>query len=229
MALWRHAYVWGATRNANCLRRGAQVRGPRALVGLHSAAAGNVLEAQFAEGGFDERWRYCFDHELYVRLLLAGHKCEHLPVLLAAYRLHASSKTVAEGNLFDREFDQIADIYEPKLDGGGRRWCAATRLLRQSFAASREGQRLTAGKRLAAMRYASIPRVLRAETFGDAFGNCFAARRRQGNPDEFENPGASCVTPAVNPVSDYLRVLVPQTVSCVVSRQILTAELGTAN
>ena len=99
-------------------------------------------------GGFDERWRYCFDHELYVRLLLAGHQCDHLPVLLAAYRLHESSKTVAEGNLFDREFDQIADIYEPRLDGSGRRWCAATRLLRQSFAASGEGNRFNAAKNL---------------------------------------------------------------------------------
>lgn len=98
--------------------------------------------------GFDERWRYCFDHELYVRLLLAGHQCDHLSVLLAAYRLHESSKTVAEGNLFDREFDQIADIYEPKLNGSGRRWCGATRLLRQSFAKSGEGKRFSAAKDL---------------------------------------------------------------------------------
>ena len=100
------------------------------------------------ECGFDERWRYCFDHELYVRLLLAGHRCDHLPRTLAAYRLHASSKTVAEGGLFDREFDQIAEIYEPKLAGGDRRWCAATRLLRQSYAASATGERLSAAKNL---------------------------------------------------------------------------------
>ena len=67
--------------------------------------------------GFDERWRYCFDHELYVRLLLAGHACHHLPVTLAAYRLHPASKTVAEGALFDSEFDQIAEIYAPALEG----------------------------------------------------------------------------------------------------------------
>jgi glycosyltransferase involved in cell wall biosynthesis len=91
--------------------------------------------------GFDERWRYCFDHELYVRLLLEGHACEHLPRTVAAYRLHATSKTVAEGDLFDREFDEIADIYEPRLAGAGRRWCAATRHLRHSFAASRAGNR----------------------------------------------------------------------------------------
>lgn len=91
--------------------------------------------------GFDERWRYCFDHELYVRLLLEGRACEHLPRTLAAYRLHAASKTVAEGDLFDREFDEIADIYEPRLEGAGRRWCAATRHLRHSCAASRAGNR----------------------------------------------------------------------------------------
>jgi glycosyltransferase involved in cell wall biosynthesis len=99
-------------------------------------------------GGFDERWRYCFDHELYVRLLLAGHRCDHLARTLAAYRLHESSKTVAEGDLFDREFDEIAEIFEPRLEGSDRRWCAATRLLRQSFAASRAGERLSATKNL---------------------------------------------------------------------------------
>src|SRR5450432_2717084 len=67
--------------------------------------------------GFQEQWRYCFDHELYVRLLLGGHKCEHLSATLAAYRLHPDSKTVAEGNLFDREFDAIADIHEKQLEG----------------------------------------------------------------------------------------------------------------
>ncbi len=98
--------------------------------------------------GFDERWRYCFDHELYVRLLINGHKCKHLPAALAAYRLHSSSKTVAEGDLFDSEFDQIAELYEAKLQGGDRRWCAATRLLRQSFGASRAGDRGNAAKDL---------------------------------------------------------------------------------
>jgi hypothetical protein len=102
---------------------------------------GMFWKRELLREGFDERWRYCFDHELYVRLLLAGHECHHLPVTLAAYRLHPESKTVAEGGLFDSEFDQIAEIYEPRLSGSGRRWCAATRLLRQSYAASRAGSR----------------------------------------------------------------------------------------
>jgi glycosyltransferase involved in cell wall biosynthesis len=98
--------------------------------------------------GFAERWRYCFDHELYVRLLLAGHACEYLSLPVAAYRLHAKSKTVAEGTLFDREFDEITEIYLNQLHGADRRWCAATQGLRLSFAASRAGDRRLAANKL---------------------------------------------------------------------------------
>jgi glycosyltransferase involved in cell wall biosynthesis len=109
---------------------------------------GMFWKRELLREGFDDRWRYCFDHELYVRLLLAGHECHHLPATLAAYRHHPNSKTVAEGELFDREFDQIAQMYEPRLSGSGRRWCAATRLLRESFAASRGGRRRAAASNL---------------------------------------------------------------------------------
>lgn len=109
---------------------------------------GMFWKRELLREGFADCWRYCFDHELYVRLLLAGHECHHLPATLAAYRLHPNSKTVAEGGLFDNEFDQIAEMYEPTLEGSGRRWCAATRLLRQSFAASRAGRRGPAARDL---------------------------------------------------------------------------------
>ncbi len=101
---------------------------------------GMFWKRELLREGFEERWRYCFDHELYVRLLLAGHNCEHLRVPVAAYRLHPSSKTVAEGDLFSREFDEIAELYEPRLPGRGRRWCRATIHLRQSFVASQAGR-----------------------------------------------------------------------------------------
>ncbi|HKY26613.1 MAG TPA: glycosyltransferase family 2 protein [Pyrinomonadaceae bacterium] len=102
---------------------------------------GMFWKRKLLTNGFDERWRYCFDHELYVRLLLAGHKCDHLPATVAVYRLHDTSKTVAEGSHFDREFDEIAAIYESQLTGSGWRWCVATRHLRDSFAASTSGRR----------------------------------------------------------------------------------------
>ena len=102
---------------------------------------GMFWRRRLLDAGFDERWRYCFDHELYVRLLLDGHRCEHLPLPIAAYRLHPGSKTVAEASRFDGEFDEIASIYEPRLRGAARRWCAATRHLRRSVEASRAGNR----------------------------------------------------------------------------------------
>jgi glycosyltransferase involved in cell wall biosynthesis len=100
------------------------------------------------DGGLAERWRYCFDHELYVRLLLAGHRCHHLPIPVAAYRLHAASKTVSEGDGFGREFDEIAEIYQDRLRGSGQRWCKATLALRRSVAASRTGRSGEAAREL---------------------------------------------------------------------------------
>lgn len=105
---------------------------------------GMFWKRELLRDGFAERWRYCFDHELYVRLLLEGHRCEHLTIPVAAYRLHAASKTVAEASLFDREFEEIVDLYEKQLQGADRRWCAATKHLRHSFAASNSGNRVTA-------------------------------------------------------------------------------------
>ena len=107
---------------------------------------GMFWKRELVRSGFDEKWNYVFDHELYVRLLLAGHRCEHLSVPVAAYRLHAASKTVAESKGFDREFDAIADIYESQLNGAGRRWCAATSSLRRSYDASRGGRVKEAGR-----------------------------------------------------------------------------------
>ncbi len=96
---------------------------------------------EIVANGFDEKWRYDFDHDLYVRLLLSGHRCEHLPIPVAGYRLHATSKTVAEADRQEAEFDASAEVYEPYLRGADRRWCRSTRFLRQSYAASERGEK----------------------------------------------------------------------------------------
>jgi glycosyltransferase involved in cell wall biosynthesis len=141
--------MFGEGRNDKIVSANVPRSAAHALSWAYTAPQpGMFWRRELLSEGFDERWRYCFDHELYVRLLLAGYKCEHLPVTLAAYRLHPTSKTVAEGDLFDREFDEIARIYEPRLSGSGRRWCAATRLLRESFEASRSGRRRAAASNL---------------------------------------------------------------------------------
>ncbi len=102
---------------------------------------GHFWKRALVKGGFDEDWTYDFDHDLYVRLLLDGHKCEHVPGIFAGYRLHSASKTVAETQGFDEEFDRSAELYESRLVGRDLRWCRATRFLRRSYAASEAGNK----------------------------------------------------------------------------------------
>ena len=102
---------------------------------------GHFWKRELVQGGFDEAWPYDFDHDMYVRLLLAGHRCEHILQTFAGYRLHPASKTVAENQYQIAEFDRSAELYESRLQGADRRWCRATRFLRQSYAASEAGQR----------------------------------------------------------------------------------------
>ena len=102
---------------------------------------GQFWKRELLGAGFDEAWRYDFDHDLYVRLLLSGHKCEHIAATFAGYRLHEASKTVAETEAFDEEFDRSAEVYESRLHGADRRWCRSTRFLRRSYAASESGNK----------------------------------------------------------------------------------------
>lgn len=106
-----------------------------------AAQPGHFWKRELVEGGFDESWPYDFDHDLFVRLLLDGHRCEHIPLPFAAYRLHAVSKTVAEGHHQIAEFERSAEVYEDRLAGADRRWCRSTRFLRSSYAASEAGDK----------------------------------------------------------------------------------------
>ena len=125
---------------------------------------GMFWKRELLASGFDEQWRYDFDHDLYVRLLLAGHQCEHIPVELAGYRLHGASKTVAERSGFDEEFERSAEKYEDRLHGADRRWCRATRYLRCSYAASGVGDKKE-GARWLARALATYPEGLWQRNF----------------------------------------------------------------
>ncbi len=106
-----------------------------------AAQPGHFWKRELVASGFDESWPYDFDHDLYVRLLLAGHKCEHIPQAFARYRLHDASKTVAENHRQIAEFERSAEVYENRLEGADRRRCRATRFLRRSYAASEAGDK----------------------------------------------------------------------------------------
>jgi glycosyltransferase involved in cell wall biosynthesis len=103
---------------------------------------GHFWKTELIREGFDERWNYDFDHDMYIRLLLKGYVCEHLPLPLAGYRLHQSSKTVADDDKFNAEFERIGDHYAQQLRGADQRWYRATRFLRLSYAASEAGRKL---------------------------------------------------------------------------------------
>ena len=51
---------------------------------------GHFWKTELVKSGFQERWNYDFDHDMYVRLLLAGHKCDYLPLPMAGYRFMKS-------------------------------------------------------------------------------------------------------------------------------------------
>jgi glycosyltransferase involved in cell wall biosynthesis len=106
-----------------------------------AAQPGHFWKRELIVGGFDEAWPYDFDHDMYVRLLLDGHKCEYIPQAFAKYRLHEASKTVAENHRQLAEFERSAEVYEHRLQGADRRWCRSTRFLRRSYAASESGDK----------------------------------------------------------------------------------------
>lgn len=106
----------------------------------HCPQPGMFWRRELLASGFSENWPYDFDHEMYIRLLLGGHKCWHIPLPVAAYRLHPLSKTVAEGYRQENEFDLLAQHYEDRLQGVDKRWCKATRHLRRAYKLGAEGR-----------------------------------------------------------------------------------------
>lgn len=97
-------------------------RVPRGMLDLLSsrfqmAQPGNVWSRELVQqvGGFDESLRYLFDINLYATLLAHGVRCHSLDRPVAGYRFHATSKTVAEGSLFEKEWDIIRARYMTSL------------------------------------------------------------------------------------------------------------------
>lgn len=102
--------------------------------------------------GFDERWQFDFDHEMYLRLVTRGLRCWHMDLPIAAYRLHQDSKTVAQAHAMDAEFDSIAQLYEDLVAPSTKRASKALREVRsaaQPETGAREATQLlwSAGRR----------------------------------------------------------------------------------
>ena len=73
-----------------------------------------------AAGGFDVSMRWYFDIELYAKLLARRERCVAIPRPLASYRFHPTSKTVAETDLREPDWDRIRERYLPALSSYDR-------------------------------------------------------------------------------------------------------------
>jgi glycosyltransferase involved in cell wall biosynthesis len=70
----------------------------------------------FQEGNFiDTKFDYAMDYEFVLRLAHRGYKFQHIPALLADFRLHPASKTGAHADKQRQEHDAIAVSYAPLL------------------------------------------------------------------------------------------------------------------
>lgn len=81
------------------------------------AQPGHAWEREMLQraGGFDESFRYLFDINLYATLIASGERCIPVDRPVASYRFHPASKTVAEGEKFEKEWDRIRDAFIPRL------------------------------------------------------------------------------------------------------------------
>jgi GT2 family glycosyltransferase len=118
-------------------------------------------------GPFDPKYSYCFDHEFYVRLLAAGERCEPLESVIAAFRLHPTSKTIAEAGSFEPEIRAIREQYLSRLPALAawrerlrRRWRVAGWLLSAADTDWRNGRRLESFKKGAAALGTCPPRIM---------------------------------------------------------------------
>ena len=144
---------------------------------FQAAQPGHVWSREMlaAAGGFDESFRYLFDINLYATLLARGERCTPLDRPLAGYRFHASSKTVAEGGLFEAEWDRIRDHFLPTLPLGQRI------VARHRLAMRRSGTRYTQAAREAAAGDRAAARAT------------FAAALAQYPPSLVSRSGLGCV------------------------------------
>jgi glycosyltransferase involved in cell wall biosynthesis len=107
-----------------------------------------TLELLRGVGGFDASMRWYFDIELYARLLSRGERCVPIDRPLASYRFHPASKTVAETDRRDVDWDEIRRRYVPLLPLH-ERWIARHRIATQQAGAlyTRSARMLAEGNR----------------------------------------------------------------------------------
>lgn len=84
---------------------------------LYIPTPSSFYRRRIFEGGdwIDTKFDYAMDYEFVVRLAHRGYKFQHIPALLADFRLHPASKTGAHADKQKKEHDSIGASYAPLL------------------------------------------------------------------------------------------------------------------
>ena len=143
------------------------------------AQPGHVWNREMLQGvgGFDESFRYLFDINLYANLLARGERCIPIDRPLASYRFHPTSKTVAEGDLFERDWDRIRAEFVPKLRFAQRMRAHHRIAMMKSGAMYTKSARASANGDVAAARVALRDAI--ANYPPSAFSTAFAGAARR--------------------------------------------------
>jgi glycosyltransferase involved in cell wall biosynthesis len=110
------------------------------------------------ENWLDERLHYALDFEFFVRLAARGYRFQHVPAVLADFRLQRLSKTCVTPHKQLKEKDEIMHLYSPvlrRLRGPVSRLVTIT-LLRSSAAALRYSEKLMRGYYFDRLRLATM-------------------------------------------------------------------------
>lgn len=95
-------------------------------------------------GGFEEGLSYAFDHEYWIRLIIAGHKPTLLPSALAAFKLHDAAKTSTGPCNFRSDLYRIEEMHQERLQPLIRARLMNSRSIRRWGTEIRDGLELCA-------------------------------------------------------------------------------------
>lgn len=89
----------------------------------------------FEDGNFlDIRYHYSMDYEFFLRLALKRYKFIHIPVFLADFRIHASSKSQKQTLMQKQEMEQALFQHDPWLKRFHGLWRKSIRMGLMAFA-----------------------------------------------------------------------------------------------
>jgi glycosyltransferase involved in cell wall biosynthesis len=129
-------------------------------------------------GPFKTELRYAFDYEFWMRLRFgAGVTPVLVRKCLGSYRMHANSKTVAEGEAFEPELRRVRQMYQGKLTAAEHRVATRQRLEKESQRHRTLGWKALREADVPAARRHAIETLRRGKLAGESWRLVYCALR----------------------------------------------------